>query len=70
MRVKTAYCSVDEEYYTELQAYANTKNQIYICIEIPGGDIREIQSIVLDRKTAIRLAKDLRREISLMEDES
>ncbi len=68
MRIKTSYCSVDETYYTELEAYANAQNQIYISITVPGGDIREMQSIVLDKKTAIRLAKDIRREISFMED--
>lgn len=69
MRVKTTYCSVNEEYYTELEAYANNKNQIYISISVPGGDIREEQHIVLDKKTAIKLAKDLRREISFLTEE-
>ena len=68
MKIKTSYCSVDETNYTELEAYANTQNQIYISISIPGGDFREVQSIVLDKKTAIRLAKDIRREISFIED--
>jgi hypothetical protein len=68
MKIKTSYCSVDEANYTELEAYANTQNQIYISISVPGGDFREVQSIVLDKKTAIRLAKDIRREISFIED--
>jgi hypothetical protein len=68
MKIKTSYCSVDETNYTELEAYANTQNQIYISISVPGGDFREVQSIVLDKKTAIRLAKDIRREISFIED--
>lgn len=69
MRVKTSYCSVNEDYYTELEAYANNQNQIYISISVPGGEMHEHQHIVLDKKTAIRLAKDLRREISFLTEE-
>ena len=69
MRVKTSYCSVNEDYYTELEAYANNQNQIYISISVPGGATHEHQHIVLDKKTAIKLAKDLRREISFLTEE-
>ena len=68
MRVKTTYCSTDEKYYTELVAYMNAQNQIFIMISKPDGDGWDSQHIVLDKKTAIKLAKDLRREISFMED--
>jgi len=68
MRIKTTYCSLNEAKYTELVAYVNTKNQIYIEIYNPINASNELQNIVLDKKTAIRLAKDLRREISFMED--
>lgn len=67
MRIKTSYCSVNTEYYTELEAFANSNNLIYISISVPGDEIMH-QHITLDKKTAIRLAKDLRREISYLED--
>ena len=68
MKVKTTYCSDDSEYYTEMEAFMNARNQIFIIISKPDGDMCESQHIVLDKKTAIRLAQDLRREISFMED--
>lgn len=67
MGIKTSYCSVSTEYYTELEAFANSRNLIYISISVPGDENRQ-QHITLDKKTAIRLAKDLRREISFLED--
>lgn len=69
MKVRTIYCSDDESYKTELLAYANTQNQIFIQIYDPEEESSYYsQHIVLDKKTAIRLVKDLKRQISLLED--
>lgn len=65
--VKIKYVSSDESYQTEMVCYANAENQIYIMIEVPDGDFYQQQHIVLNKETAIRLAKDLRREISYLQ---
>lgn len=69
MRIKTIYYSVDDNSETNLIAHCNGDGKMLIKIsnEIDYDDNMG-QSIVLDKKTAIRLAKDLRREISFMED--
>lgn len=69
MNVKTIYCGDDDTYKTELLAYANDKNQIFIRIYDPEEESSYYsQHIVLDKKTAVRLVKDLKRQISLLED--
>lgn len=69
MNVKTIYCCDDENHKTELTAYANQSNQIYIEVYLPDDDSGYYsQGIVLDKKTAIRLVKDLKRHISFLED--
>lgn len=65
--VKTIYCSDDETYHSELVAYANDKNQIYMQIYMPG-DAYDFQHIVLDKFTAIRLVKDLKRQIGYINE--
>jgi len=68
MNVKTVYCSDDATHATEMVAYHNTSNQIFISVHDPDDDTGYYsQFITLDKKTAIRLAKDLRREISYLE---
>jgi hypothetical protein len=70
MNVKTVYLSDDESYRTELVAFANTDNRIFIQIYLPEGDsVYDSQHIVLDKRTAIRLVKDLKREISILDKE-
>ena len=66
MRVKTIYCSESNEYYTEMCAYLNTENEIFVEIYKPDGDGYDSQHITLSKDTAIRLVKDLKRQIGLL----
>ena len=49
----------------ELKLYANHENEIYIDIDIP-----EINSsfIALDKETAIKLSKELRKQIAIINE--
>lgn len=50
-----------------IEAFANTNNEIYFCIKKDGLDsVIEPNFIVLDAKTAIKLVKDLKREIGFI----
>jgi hypothetical protein len=64
MNVKTIYCSDDQMYMSELMAYANDKNQIFMQITYEY----DYQHIVLDKLTAIRLVKDLKRQIAFINE--
>jgi glycine cleavage system regulatory protein len=64
MNLKTIYCSDDETYMSELMAYANDKNQIFMQIT----NEYDYQHIVLDKLTAIRLVKDLKRQIAFINE--
>ena len=63
--VKLVFSGTEDTEDHELQAYINTRNEIYISIDIEG-----IQTswICLDKSTAIKFAKTLRTEINKMED--
>jgi hypothetical protein len=67
MNTKTIYCSDEHDSDSEFLAFANTKNQIYLEI-YSRVDAFDSKYIVLDKKTAIRLSKDLRRQISYLTD--
>lgn len=66
--VRVKYISDDEEFQKEMVCYGNTNNQIYIEISSDDGDPYASQYMVLSKETAKRLAKDLRREISFLQD--
>lgn len=53
---------------TELQCFANVNNEIYISISTKEG-FPELQSIALDKKTAIRFHRELKKQISFLESE-
>lgn len=64
MAIRVTYCSSEaSEYISEMKMYLNSNDEIYIEIYDPDDSSRN-QFICLDKNTAIRLAKDLRREIS------
>lgn len=67
MNIKTIYCSDDETYESELVAYANDKNQIFMQISYANNEY-DFQHIVLDKLTAIRLVKDLKRQIAFINE--
>lgn len=48
----------------QLECFANVKNEIYLSIK---GDVFE--SICLDRQTAIKFHKELKKQISFLDNE-
>jgi hypothetical protein len=50
-----------------LKMFYNTKNEIYFTIEMPDKD--ELNFVCLDKETAIKLSKELRKQISYITDE-
>lgn len=67
-KVKLLYCGTEKsgtETYT-LTMYANANNEIFIGIDSEG---QQSSFICLDRSTAIKLSKELRKEISNLEAE-
>lgn len=63
-KIKTTYlCSSNDD--TEMQMYVNSENQIYIYIDLNDG---QFGYICLDKQTAIKFSKDLKREISYIKE--
>ena len=50
----------------ELKVFCNSCNEIYISIELPDFPA---SFICLDKSTAIKFSKELRKQIALIEDE-
>ncbi len=50
----------------ELVTFANTNHQIYLCIEM---DNNYPSFICLDKPTAVRLVRELKKQIGLLESE-
>ena len=50
---------------TELKAFSNRANEMYISIE---DDDYPPNHICLDKKTAIKLSRELRKQIALLDD--
>jgi hypothetical protein len=71
MRVRTIFCSSElSGHLSELEVYANDKNEIYISISESPEDPFRSQFIALDRDTAIKFSKVLRKEISALDKPS
>ena len=51
---------------TELEVFCNKQNRIYISLSTNNSEEREIAFIVLDKETAVKFSKQLRKEISLI----
>jgi hypothetical protein len=51
-----------------IQCFVNTHGGLYICIRDNETDYYNEQYTVLDKQTAIKLSRELRKQISLMED--
>lgn len=65
-KIKTTYlCSVQQE--TEMKMHLNADGLIFMQIDDGSGYVPSW--ICLDRATAIKFCKDLKREISYMESE-
>lgn len=69
--IKKVFCSdFDDNYQSELQAYVNTNNELYIEIKQENGDnVFDKQIICLNYETALELIKHLQDEIKLFEKE-
>ena len=68
-RIKTIFCSSEKsDVNFEMECFKNSRNEIYIQIKNPENE-HEFMFICLDRKTAIKFSKLLRREISYIESE-
>jgi hypothetical protein len=50
-----------------LKMFHNTKNEIYLTIEMP--DQHELNFVCFDKETAIKFSKELRKQISYITDE-
>lgn len=57
---------VSETHESELTLYANFRGEIFVKITEPNG---EYSFICLDRPTAIRMHKELKKQISYLEGE-
>jgi hypothetical protein len=70
MAVELKFTSTQRsEVQTELIAHCNQNNEIYIEIKEPEcAHDWDYQFICLDKETAIKLAKELRKQISMLED--
>jgi|LakMenEpi12Oct12_1017442.scaffolds.fasta_scaffold08294_2 hypothetical protein len=51
-----------------LRVYATDQNQIFILIEYLDDQDYEKRAVKLDKFTSIKLAKELRKQISFLED--
>ena len=51
-----------------IQCYVNTHGSLYINITYDYLEYDDVRFTVLDKQTAIRLSRELRKQISLMED--
>lgn len=55
-----------ECYERTLQVFTNTQGKLYIEIEDTEDDFKSVQFTVLDKDTAIKFSKELRKQIALM----
>jgi len=60
---KIIFCSSKEDDHSEMQAYINTQNELFITIE---NELHQFSYITLNRETAIKFVKHLKKEISYM----
>jgi len=58
----------ETELQPTLEVCALESNQIFIRINYDKDDLSEVRAIRLDKATSIRLAKELRKQISFLED--
>ena len=67
---KLIFCGTDESQSEtfELQAYCNLRKELFIQID-HRDDVYPASFICLDRETAIKLSKEIRRQIALMSED-
>ena len=70
--VKLLFCGIDKSVFEDssIECFANIHGNISIIIEEHNDtDYLNYKAIVLDRETAIRFAKELRKQIALISNE-
>lgn len=68
MAVELKFTSSEQsQFNSNLQVYVNIKNELFIKISEFEFDEETIHAVCLDKPTAIKLAKELRKQISMME---
>lgn len=69
MSVKTIYQSSEKsEHKSEMEVYANDSGELFIYIYDPEDEQFYSNFICLDKKTAIKLVRHIKREISFLPD--
>ena len=68
MAVELKFVQENSEFSPTLKVYATDENQIFILIEYLDDHDYEKRAVRLDKFTAIKLAKELRKQISFLED--
>jgi hypothetical protein len=65
--VKLVFCGDfdSEETNKEMQVYVNQNDKLYLCIDDSEDSFRW-QYIVLNKETAIKFSRELRKQIALM----
>ncbi len=68
--VKLSFYGSEKSRTTEhrLECYANTNKELFISIEKENSDCYDECFISLDKSTAIKLSKEIRKQIALLED--
>jgi len=66
--VKLIFCGNEEakQEDKQLQLYVNTSYFLYIQLEDKSSNYESMQCTVLDKETAIKLSRELKKQISLM----
>jgi hypothetical protein len=65
--VKLSFCGASESNTEqhELQCYANARNELFIMIDMKD-DMFQPSFICLDKETAIKLSREIRKQISYL----
>lgn len=68
--VKLIFCGTDVSDTTshELKVYCNMRNEMFISIDMNMKHDFGVAFICLDKSTAIKLSKELRKQIALLEN--
>ena len=68
--VKLIFCGTEESRTQEhqLQCFSNTSNEIYLSLDSIPGDAYYSGFICLDKSTAIKLHRELKKQISFLND--
>jgi hypothetical protein len=62
-KTRIVFCSSKDDEQIEMEAYINTQNELYIKIE---NELDQFSYITLNKLTAIKFVKHLKKEISYM----